>query len=174
MGLEGIDLLLETKKAFDITITDADIATPRQFIDLVAHKVAAVRTTDRRVQGLYFDLRRGFRAALVGQPVPRLDDPLAKLFKSGNWPDIWRTVRAASGRTDLSEKIRRPGSFWTTTRTLCDLVWSLAIELAPALPQSGPWTRAEVALHIRALIIEQGRSPAGFDEDHTWRAIGWP
>jgi hypothetical protein len=178
MGLEGLDLLLESEKTFGITITDAEasvVRTPREFIDLVASKVHAAPATDRRVQELYFDLRRGFRAALAGQPAPRLDDPLPEMLVAADWPRIWSDVRSASGRSDLPEKMGRPGSFWSAgVRTLRDLVWSLAIDLAPTIPVGEAWTREEVAVRVRALIVEQGRSPSGFDENRTWREIGWP
>lgn len=177
MGLEGLNLVLECEKAFGITITDAEAAaskTPRDVIDLVAAKVRATPTAERRVQELYFDLRRGFRAALADQRPPRLDDPLAEMFQPAEWPRIWRDVRAASGRDDLPEKVRRPGSFLSLTRTLRDLVWSLAMDLAPKIPEAGPWTRAEVAMRIREFIIEEGRSSIGFDENRTFREIGWP
>jgi hypothetical protein len=177
MGLEGLELVLDSEKVFGITITDAEaeaVRTPREFTDLVIAKVQAAPTSDHRVQDLYFDLRRGFRAAFAGKASPRLDGLLPEMFDANEWPRIWNEVRAASGRADLPEKLRRPGASWSSVRTLRDLVWSLAIDLAPTLPVGGAWTREEVAVRARALIVEQGRSSSGFDEDKTWREIGWP
>ena len=177
MGLEALELVLESETAFGIRITDGEasaVRTPREFIDLVASKVQATPTSDRRVQDLYFDLRRGFRAALGQQGAPRLDDPLPEFFDATDWPRIWAVVRSASGRSDLPEKMRRSGSFWTGVKTLRDLVWSLAMELAPTIPAGGTWTREDVAVRIRTLIVEEGRSALGFDENRTWREIGWP
>lgn len=177
MGLEYLDLILDSEKVFGVTITDAEaasISTPREFTDLVIAKVQAAPTSDHRVHDLYFDLRRGFRRAFAERTSPRLDDALSDMFDAADWPRIWNDVRSASGPSDLPEKLRRPGAFFSNVHTLRDLVWSLAIDLAPTIPPRGPWTREEVAVRVRALIVEQGRSRSGFNQDQTWREIGWP
>jgi hypothetical protein len=97
MGLDIVELVMETEEAFGIAIPDdvaAQLVTPARLVEYVAAHVALKPGERCESQHVFHRLRRGFRShvkALRWQV--RRDTPLQDLVRKKRWPEVWEAIR---------------------------------------------------------------------------------
>lgn len=177
MGLDGVEIVMETERIFGIEIPDADAArtkTPRQFIDYVAGRVHALSDEQCVTQRIFYQLRRELRAAL-GDPRLEitLDTPIRSLADKEGWPALWTRMRESHGDRRWPERVSWRGLLGIGPEDVRDLVWEVAAEvLRRPGATSHQWTRAEVEAAIREIVLVETGVERAFDAKKSFPQLG--
>ncbi len=160
MGLDAVEIIMGWENAFDIRLSDAEVAqlrTPRQAIDLIALKVGA----SDQGSGVFLGLRayHRFRQAFVTvTKVPRdqvrLDSKLRILLPQAQRLTTWQTIFTQAGLLTAPKLVWGMGViFWPFT--IQDLViWSIAYHPQSLVGAEERWTRPQVRSVVRAMIAQ--------------------
>lgn len=177
MGLDGVEIVMETERAFGIEIPDRDAErtkTPRQFIDYVADRVHALPDEQCVTQRTFYQLRRGFRAAL-GDPDLNvtLDTELSEFSDKAAWPALWSKMRGSQDDRRWPEVVPWRGFFGGGPKDVRALVWLVAAEvLRTPGTSSHRWTRAEVEATIREIVMMESGVELAFDARKRFSELG--
>ena len=156
MGLDGVEIVMETEETFGIEIPDAiaeRLYTPGDLIEYVLSQLATTPSDSCLTQQLFYRLRRGFRRQLHGVGVT-LDTEIRSVVSKSEWPDVWTAVRAEVGDPAWPQSIPWPSRvFRTKPATVRGIIWHIVGHL-PKPAQGEPWTRARVVAEIRRIVSD--------------------
>lgn len=156
MGLDGLEIVMETEATFGIEIPDAvaeRLYTPGDLVDYVISQLATTPSDSCLTQQLFYRLRRGFRRQLQDRGVT-LDTEIRSLVPKSEWPDLWAAVRADVGDPSWPQSVPWPGRvFRTKPATVRGIIWHIVGQL-PKPAHGEPWTRARVVAEIRRIVSD--------------------
>lgn len=155
-------IIMETEKAFGLSISNEDAArmqTPGDIISWVAARVPLDPDPACLSLATFNDLRRAL-AAVTGLPrhrfAPRTS--LASFASRDAWPGIWAGVRRIARASDWPD-IQWTRFIFRTPGTLRGIVEAILMGRFDAPPANGRWTRSAIEFTVRRIILrETGRS----------------
>lgn len=157
MGLDSVEIVLQTEEAFGISIPDEAaerMLTPAHLISYLLDHVPTSPSADCLSQRLFYRLRRGFRAqvpALVGDFT--IDTPLDTFLHKDQWPRVWAAVRATVGESSWPESVPWPGFFSGGPKTVRHLIWHLVAAVPRPDASAGErWDRTRIEAEVRRII----------------------
>lgn len=162
MGLDGVMIILETEKAFGLTISNADAARMHTPGDLVSYVAARVPLDPEPacLSLATFSILRQALVQVTGQPrhafAPRTR--ISEFTTPQAWPRLWADVQQVARSWDWPD-IQWTRFIYRTPPTLRAVVESILIDrFARQRPLGKRWTRSEVEFTIRRIILfETGR-----------------
>jgi hypothetical protein len=177
MGLEAVEIVMESERVFDIRILDSEVrnaATPRSLLDVILAKLALRPSRRCSTQQAYYRLARAL-VRLIGSGDVGLETELAGLVTATEWPGWWRAIRALEGDSSWPAQVPWPGRFFkrdSAPRTVRDLVLFVANDAATRLPNTDGWTRQDAELAVRRIIADELGLGTGFNLDASFRSLG--
>jgi len=179
MGLDSVMIVISVEDTFGIKITDAEaskLRTPHLLSTFVAERVQALPDDLCITQQMYYRLRRAFWTAIPALATDlRLETRLDQFLHRDQWPQVWTAVRAAADAPEWPAEVPWPGllNLNTGPKTIRDLVWHLAIALAPQARQTPTrWTKQEVAHAVRRIVLEESGVGPAFDGKKSFGELG--
>lgn len=158
MGLEGVEIVIETEETFGIDVPEEvieGIATPGDLIDYVVSRVETTPAEECVTQQLFYRLRRGFRHALPGLQVFSPDATLKSVLQRSQWPTVWTAVRNDVGSSTWPVEVPWGGFLRGGPRTIRELIWYLIGALPrPDGTRGETWTRQRIEGEVRRIIRE--------------------
>jgi hypothetical protein len=157
MGLEAVEIIIETEELFGIAIPDdvaSGMGTPADLVAYVVSAVPTFSTSECLTQRLFYRLRRGFRLQLPFESRRfEPDTKIAALLHDDQWPRVWREVRSSVGDPHWPESIPWPGFLRDGPRTMRQLIWHLAAAL-PKPAAGEAWSRQRIEAEVRRIVGE--------------------
>ena len=181
MGMDFVELILATEEAFDIEIPDDEarhLETVRQLADYVAQRVPLQSERKCRTQRSFYRVRQVL--ARLQTPRTRVT-PMTDLYALKPvlaHPEVWPLVGTALGATEWPNLPRAYA--WRKLTPATSLPYGLRTpgEVARHVATcqlerpTGPWTREEVLLRVRQLVMETLEETSFPDYAHFVHDLG--
>ena len=122
-------------------------------------------------QRIYYRIRAAFQRtipALATRIGP--ETRLKEFLHRKQWQRVWEAMKIAAGVREWPATV--PWRCGIRSRSIGDLVWHVAFSVVPVGSSLRPWTRGEVAIALRRIIVEESGVPVGFDFGRTFRQLG--